>query len=58
MPKSLLRLLADRRAVTAVEYALIGAILCLGCVGALGLLGAAVNAQFDAIETQMMTPND
>lgn len=58
MRKMLARMLGDRRAATMVEYALIGAILVLGCATALGLLNMAVNAQFNAIEVQMKTPND
>ena len=47
------RLLGDCRAVTAVEYALISALICLVCISALTGLGAVLDALMNAMETAM-----
>jgi Flp pilus assembly pilin Flp len=53
MSKRLARLVADRRAATAVEYALIAALLVLGAAIWIGLLGATMEAMYLAIEQRM-----
>jgi Flp pilus assembly pilin Flp len=56
MSKLVVRLLGDRRAATAVEYALIGTLLCLVLVGVIGLIGESLSALIDAMEGTMNPP--
>jgi pilus assembly protein Flp/PilA len=47
----------DRRAVTAVEYALIAALIAAAIIGAVTLLGKDVSNTFTTLGTQMGTAN-
>jgi Flp pilus assembly pilin Flp len=46
---SMRRALGDQKGVTAVEYAVIGALIIVGAVGAIGTTGDSVAAAFDTI---------
>ena len=44
------RLVADRRGATAIEYGLLGGLIALALIGALTLLGEALDVKFDFID--------
>jgi pilus assembly protein Flp/PilA len=43
----------DRRAVTAIEYALIAALIAVVIIGALSLLGTNISSTFNAVSSEM-----
>ncbi len=47
------RLRRDERGVTALEYALIAALIAVAIVGALGTLGSDLNTTFTSIGTNL-----
>jgi len=44
---------ADRRAVTAIEYALIASLIAVAIIGALSLLGFQIGGVFDTIDAHL-----
>ncbi len=53
MKDQFLRFLRHERAVSAIEYALLGGLIAVVIVIAVGLAGAQLKALFDAIQTQI-----
>jgi Flp pilus assembly pilin Flp len=51
MPAVLLRLRSDRRAVTALEYGIVAAFLCVGLVAVFAGFGSTVSSLFTRVET-------
>ena len=50
MKRAILNFLRDERGLTAVEYAIAGALVILVAAGAFTLLGTAVDGRIDAME--------
>ena len=50
---SLQKFSADRRAVTAIEYALIAALIAVVIIGAVTNLGTGVSSTFNSVATQL-----
>ena len=46
---SMRRAVGDQKGVTAVEYAVIGALIIVGAIGAIGATGGGVTAAFENI---------
>jgi pilus assembly protein Flp/PilA len=46
-------LVRDRRAVTAIEYALIAALIAVVIIGAVTTLGANVSATFNSVSSEL-----
>jgi len=46
---SMRRAVGDQKGVTAVEYAVIGALIIIGAIGSIGAAGGAVTAAFGNI---------
>jgi len=44
---------ADRRAVTAIEYALIAALIAVVIIGALSLLGVNISSTFNSVSSEL-----
>jgi pilus assembly protein Flp/PilA len=44
---------ADRRAVTAIEYALIAALIAVVIIGAVSLLGNQISNTFNSVSSQL-----
>jgi pilus assembly protein Flp/PilA len=53
MKTRFLRFLRQERAVTAIEYALLGGLIAVVIVIAVGLAGAQLKTLFDTIQTQI-----
>jgi pilus assembly protein Flp/PilA len=53
LPLKLQTLQIDRRAVTAIEYALIAALIAVVIIGAVSLLGQNVASTFNAVATEL-----
>lgn len=51
--KAISRLLQDRRGVTAIEYALIAALIAVAAIAAFTLLGTDLSSTFSYIATQV-----
>ncbi len=49
--RNLMALKSDRRAVTALEYGLIAALIAVVIVGSVTALGTAISKQFNSIAT-------
>jgi pilus assembly protein Flp/PilA len=47
------QLKVDRRAVTAIEYALIAALIAVVIIGALTTLGSKVSATFNTVSSEL-----
>ena len=47
------RLTRDRRGATAIEYALIAALIAIGLIGALGVFGGNMRSNFTTVEDRM-----
>ncbi len=43
----------DRRAVTAIEYALIAALIAVVIIGALNLLGTNISSTFNTVSSEL-----
>jgi len=43
----------DRRAVTAIEYALIAALIAVVIIGALNLLGTNISSTFNSVSSEL-----
>ena len=50
---SLQKFSADHRAVTAIEYALIAALIAVVIIGAVTSLGTGVSSTFNSVATQL-----
>jgi pilus assembly protein Flp/PilA len=53
LTNALLTLKADRRAVTAIEYALIAALIAVVIIGALSALGGGVTNTFSSVASEL-----
>ncbi len=51
IPAACLRLWSDRRAITALEYGIVAAFLCVGLVAVFASFGNTVSSLFTRIET-------
>lgn len=49
MKKLIVRFVNDTEGQDLIEYALLGTLIALGCIGAMGSLGTIIDAQFDRI---------
>jgi pilus assembly protein Flp/PilA len=47
------RLVEDRRGVTAIEYALIAALIAVAAIGAFSLVGTDLSNTFSAVASQL-----
>ena len=47
----------DTKAATAIEYGLIAALIAVGLITTLGLVGGEVNTTFDKVKTGLATAN-
>ncbi len=57
MPSLRRQFLSDRRAMTAWEYGLIAAIICLGIIGSLTLLGTSTLHGFTVVSSTVAATN-
>jgi pilus assembly protein Flp/PilA len=44
---------SDRRAVTAIEYALIAALIAVVIIGAVSLLGTSISSTFNTVSSEL-----
>jgi Flp pilus assembly pilin Flp len=51
IPAVFLRLWSDRRAITALEYGIVAAFLCVGLVAVFAGFGSTVSSLFTRVET-------
>jgi pilus assembly protein Flp/PilA len=49
-------LIGDKRAVTALEYAMIASLIAVACVAIIGTLGGNINNIFSSINSHLSTP--
>jgi len=51
--RTALALKTDRRAVTAIEYALIAALIAVVIIGAVSLLGSSISSTFNKVSSEL-----
>ena len=51
MTKLIVALIFDSEGQDLIEYALLGALIALGCIAAMAALGSSVSAKFSEIDT-------
>jgi pilus assembly protein Flp/PilA len=51
--RTLLALKADKRAVTAIEYALIASLIAVAIIGALSALGTSISGTFNSVAAKL-----
>ncbi|TFI56539.1 Flp family type IVb pilin [Sphingomonas parva] len=51
--KRFAKLIRDERAATAIEYALIGALIVVACVGAFGLFGDEASNMWNGVSSNV-----
>jgi len=51
--RTALALKTDRRAVTAIEYALIAALIAVVIIGAVSLLGTSISSTFNKVSSEL-----
>jgi pilus assembly protein Flp/PilA len=51
--RTVLALKMDKRAVTAIEYALIAALIAVVIIGAVSLLGKSISSTFNTVSSEL-----